>query len=190
MKRWKPALIGTTLLTAAAYCLAQAAPAGYSPVKDMPADWFFYGNAEEAAPQAALIGKPAPRIETSRWFQGEVKPDAMKGKIVVLDLWATWCGPCKAAMPHGEALYEKYKDRGVVYLAVCSDGDQAFVPPFIAEKKLSFPMAWDRGTTTFDAFRGQFYPTYVAIDRKGIVRAIGLTPDGVEKVVEQLLAEK
>ena len=190
MRHFKPALIGTTLLAAAAYCLGQAAPAGYSPVKDMPAEWFFYSSAEEAAPQKDLIGKPAPTLQTSKWFQGEVKAADMAGKIVILDLWATWCGPCKAAMPHGDALAKKYKDQGVVYVAVCSDGDEAFVPKFIAEKNLSLPMAWDAGTATYDAYKGQFYPTYVAIDRKGIVRAIGLSPDGVEKVVEKLLAEK
>lgn len=163
--------------------------ASVSPAPDMPAEWFWHDSEEQAAKHRALIGKPAPKIETSKWFQGEVTPEMMKDKAVLIDLWATWCGPCKVAMPHTDELAKKYADKGLVVAAICSDGDENFVPKFIADKKLALPMAWDKDAATFNAFAGQWYPTYVLIDKKGIVRAIGLTSDGVEKAIEKVLAE-
>ncbi len=160
-----------------------------SPAPDMPAEWFWHDSEDQAAKHRELIGKPAPKIETAKWFQGEVTADAMKDKVVLLDLWATWCGPCKAAMPHTDEMARKYADKGLVVAAICSDGDEAFVPKFIAEKKLTVPMAWDNDAATFKAFKGQWYPTYVLIDKKGIVRAIGLNSESVEKAVEKVLAE-
>ena len=188
----KPAYLAAALLTAAgAFCVAQAQTAtSVSPAPDVPAAWFWHDSAEQAAPHKALIGKPAPQVQTSKWFQNAVTPEQMKGKVVILDLWATWCGPCKVAMPHSDELAQKYKDKDVIVAAICSDGDESFVPKFIAEKKLTLPMAWDKNAATFEAFAGQWYPTYVAIDRKGIVRAIGLSSDHVEDVIQKLLAEK
>lgn len=166
---------------------ARFAAAGVSPAPDMPAEWFWHDDAEQAQKHAALIGKPMPKLQIEKWFQGEVR--STEGKVVLIDLWATWCGPCKANMPHTDELAKKYADKGLVTMAICSSGDEAFVPGFIKEKKLSLPMAWDKDGATFKAFAGMWYPTYAVIDRKGIVRAIGLNPDGVEKAVQMLLAE-
>jgi thiol-disulfide isomerase/thioredoxin len=160
-----------------------------SPAPDMPAEWFWHSDDAQAAKHRELIGKPAPELQTAKWFQGELTQDSMKGKVVLLDLWATWCGPCKVAMPHTDEMAKKYADKGLVVAAICSDGDEAFVPKFIEEKKLSMPMAWDKDGATFKAYAGQWFPTYVLIDKKGTVRAIGLTSDAVEKAVEKLLAE-
>jgi thiol-disulfide isomerase/thioredoxin len=170
--------------------------AGTSPAPDMPGDWFWHDSAEQAKPHAELIGKPAPKIEVSKWFQNEVKvdADALKDKIVILDIWATWCGPCKAAMPETSKLAEKYKDKGVVIVAICSSGDEEQVLPFAKDKGITLPMAWDKMDgdegVTAKAFRSQWFPTYVAIDRKGIVRAIGFTSSSKEDVIKKLLDEK
>lgn len=191
MKKWtKMSLVpGLALVVVACAVGFRSQNAGVSPAPDMPAEWFWHDNEAQAAKHRELIGKPAPEIKVAKWFQGDVQPEDMKGKVVILDLWATWCGPCKAAMPHTDELAKKYADKGVVIATVCSDGDEAFVPKFIAEKKLSLPMAWDADKATYSAFRGQWFPTYVAIDRKGTVRAIGFTSSAVEKVIEKLVAE-
>jgi thiol-disulfide isomerase/thioredoxin len=162
----------------------------FSPAADMPAEWFWHTDAESAAKHAELIGKPAPEIKVAKWFSNEVSLTDTAGKVVVLDLWATWCGPCKKGMPKTNELARKYKDKGVVVAAICSDGDEAFVPKFITDAKLDvLPMAWDDNAATNTAFRGQWFPTYVAIDKKGTVRAIGIASNHVESVIEKLLAE-
>lgn len=162
-----------------------------SPAADMPADWFLHDSDEMAAPQKPLIGKPAPAIKVSKWYQNEVdlSPTATKGKVVILDIWATWCVPCKIDMPKTDELAKKLKDQPVVFATICSDGEDEDVTKFVADKKLSLPMAKDDGTGTYDAFAGQFMPTYVAIDKRGVVRAIGFTHAAMEKIVEKLLAE-
>lgn len=185
IRRWMAGAAVVAVISAAA--LAQRPTV--SPAADMPGEWFLLDSAEMAAPFKALIGQPAPPLKVTKWFQGEVKPEATKGKVVILDIWATWCGPCKVAMPHGDELAKKYGDK-IVYATICADGDESFVPKFIAEKNLSMPMAWDEGGAFSQKFNTQFFPTYVAIDKKGVIRAIGLSPDGVEKAIEKLLAEK
>src|SRR6185503_7909609 len=56
------------------------------------------------------------------WVNGEVKPQDMKGKVVVVDFYATWCGPCMAAIPHNNELLKKYKDKGLLVVGVCTHG--------------------------------------------------------------------
>ncbi|MFT3786988.1 MAG: TlpA disulfide reductase family protein [Tepidisphaeraceae bacterium] len=193
-KRWSSALKSGLLAVAVLAGTTLIARASVSPAPDMPAEWFWHDDAAQAKQHADLIGKPAPKIETSKWFQGEVKADDMKDKVVVIDLWATWCGPCRAAMPHTNEMAAKYKDQGVVVFSICSSGEQKDAEDFIKEAKLTLPMAWDKmngdSGTTFTAFKGQWYPTYVLIDRKGTVRAIGLTSDHVEDALKKILAEK
>jgi thiol-disulfide isomerase/thioredoxin len=190
MHKWlKTTAFASLSAVAVALSVASTPAATVSPAPDMPAEWFLHDDEATAAKHKALIGKPAPAIKVSKWFQGEVKPEEMKGKVVILDIWATWCGPCKTAMPHTDELAKKFADKGVVIATICSDGDQDFIPKFIKEKNLSLPMAWDDGTATHDAFAAQWFPTYVAIDRAGKVRAIGFSHDAMEKVIEKLLAE-
>lgn len=186
MKKRYFAIAGLGILTATTLLFAKMS---VSPAPDMPADWFWHDTEEQAAKHRELIGKPAPELQTAKWFQGEMTNDSMKGKVVLLDLWATWCGPCKAAMPHTDELAKKYADKGLVVAAICSSGEEEFVPAFIKEKGLTLPMAWDKDASTFKAFAGQWYPTYVLIDKTGTVRAIGLNSDSVEKAIEKLIAE-
>lgn len=162
-----------------------------SPSPDMPANWFFVNGLYVTPEQRALIGKPAPPLNVAKWYQGELKQEDLKGKVVLLDLWATWCAPCKAAMPHTDALNTKLKDQGFVAISICSDGEESEVAPFIAEKGLKLPMAWDKDAATYKSLGGQdTFPTYAVIDRKGVLRAVGLSTEGVDKAVEKLLAEK
>lgn len=70
---------------------------------------------------------------------------ALKGKVVIVNFWATWCPPCRKEMPDLNALYEKYKDRGLVILAI-SDEEESKVKPFIDEHKYRYPILLDHGS--------------------------------------------
>jgi thiol-disulfide isomerase/thioredoxin len=154
-----------------------------------PADWFF-GEGEQRAKHDAMIGKPAPTLDLSGWMNGQLDAEAMKGKIVVVDFWATWCGPCIRAIPHNNEMAEKYKDKGVVILGICgSPKGQEKMEQVAKDKGITYPIAKDHNNVSAPAWNVMWWPTYAVVDRKGIVRAVGLKPDYVDEVVEKLLAE-
>ena len=157
---------------------------------DFPDDWFFPVEPAQRAALDKLVGKPAPPIELTEWKNGEVTAEDMKGKIVVVDIWATWCGPCIAAIPHNNEMMEKFADKGVLIVGVCSHNrGQEKLAQVVEQKGIKYPVGKDSTLAVQKAFGVMFYPTYAVVDRAGIVRAIGLTPDGAEKVVEKLLTE-
>src|SRR5207248_541462 len=87
-------------------------------------------------------------------------------------------------------LLKKYKDKGLVIVAVCTNGrGQEKMEQTVKDKKIEYPTARDPKLKSEKAWAVQYYPTYAIVDRKGIVRVIGLQPDNVEKVVKKLLEE-
>ena len=157
---------------------------------EVPDNWTWDDDAAARSQHAALEGKPAPGLYVQGWVNGEVKPQDMKGKVVVLDFYATWCGPCMAAIPHNNELLKKYKDKGLVIVGVCtSSRGQEGMPDTVKSKGIEYPTARDPQLKSEKAWRVQYYPTYALVDRKGIVRVVGLQPEHVEEVVKKLLAE-
>jgi peroxiredoxin len=94
------------------------------------------------------------------------------------------------AIPHNNELLKKYKDQGLVILGVCtsSDGQESFEAN-AQEHGIQYPAARDPELKSEKAWAVHYYPTYVIIDRKGIIRSAGLQPGYVEEVVKKLLAE-
>ena len=157
---------------------------------EFPDSWTFDKDAQRRDAHAALEGKPMPKLDLAGWVNGEVKPQDMKGKVVVVDFYATWCGPCMAAIPHNNELLKQYKDKGVVLVGVCtSSRGQEKMEQTVTAKGIAYPTARDPKLESQKAWGVHYYPTYAAVDRKGIVRVIGLRPDRVEEVVKKLLAE-
>lgn len=90
----------------------------------------------------------------------------LDGKVVLVNFWATWCPPCRKEMPDLEALYEKYKDRGFVILAI-SDEESAKVSPFIAERKITYPVLLDPGGRMNELFVIEGIPKTFVFSRAG-----------------------
>lgn len=175
-----------------AVCL-QGAPASLAqgPAQPFPDEWFFDG-AQRPAVLKALEGKPALPLATDTWIGSEISISEQRGKVIVIDFWATWCGPCMAAIPENIEMVKNYQDKGLVFVGL-HDANAGWdgAAGVVKDKSINYPVAKDAaGGTSAVAYKVQFWPTYIAIDRKGIVRAAGLFPNRVEDVVKILLAEE
>ncbi len=147
-----------------------------------------------------LIGRPAPELNIGPWHEqkdtsgnvldaGKTLED-MKGSIVVIDFWGTWCPPCRRAIPHTAEVAREFADQGVEFIGVSNTRGSEKMGTLADELGMSFPTAADLDDKTAKAFRVQWWPFYVLIDREGIVRAAGLRPDKIDEAVELMLTEQ
>ena len=98
----------------------------------------------------------------------------LRGKIVVINLWATWCTPCRAEMPALENAYEQYEDSGVVILGlnVTNQDSEKDIPPFVKEFGLTFPILLDRDGSVSALYQLRGLPTTYFVNREGIIRTV------------------
>jgi peroxiredoxin len=90
----------------------------------------------------------------------------LKGKVVLVNFWATWCPPCRKEMPDLQALYDKYQEQGFVVLSI-SDEEPAKVQPFITERKITYPVLLDPGRKVNEEFQVEGIPKSFVYDREG-----------------------
>jgi peroxiredoxin len=107
------------------------------------------------------------------WSLGE-----LHGTNVLIDFWASWCGPCRVSMPHLQKLYEELQHSNFVVLAVSLDQTSEDIQKFANEKRLTFPVLWDKDHRVADLYGVNSIPTTVLVDKGGIVRHVeeGLNP--------------
>jgi cytochrome c biogenesis protein CcmG, thiol:disulfide interchange protein DsbE len=159
-----------------------------------------YMTLRDAPPQADLTVVPvqttfpSPEL-TLTDLQGATRSLAdYEGQVVLVNLWATWCPPCKAEMPTLQAYHDKYADRGFTVIAI-NDGDPApDVVQFSKDYQLTFPVWLDPTyIATEDAFKTMNLPSSFVIDRSGTVRLywVGeIKTSALEKYVTPIIKEK
>ena len=113
-------------------------------------------------------GENAPNFTLKNLDGKEINLNQFRGKHVLINFWATWCGPCKIEMPSLEALYERFKDRNFVLLAISNDMFGAnIVKPFVKAHNINFPVLLDQRLKVSNAFGVVSLPTTFMIDPQG-----------------------
>lgn len=135
------------------------------------------------------VGEPAPTFRLPAQDGRVVDLAELKGEPVILNFWATWCGPCRVEMPELQAAYEQYQDEGLhlIGVEVASSGSAEESAAFLDEVGVTFPTYRDTDNAMEDAYlKRPALPTTVFIDREGIVRYVQLGPVTNELIQEQL----
>ncbi len=160
-----------------------ARPAGAAPSP-------FLENSDDRFAITDMHGKPAPAWTLRDWKNSTPLNLAdLKGKIVVIDFWATWCPACLGKIPHNNHLRKKYEAQGVVFIGVCSPDGAARLGQVVKERGIEYPVAVDQSETTFKRYRANSFPDHYIIDRAGNLRWGDIVGEHIEKAVKILLAE-
>lgn len=118
------------------------------------------------------IGAPAPAFATISLDGDSVSLAAQRGNVVLLNIWATWCHPCRAEIPELRAVHARYRDKGLALIGVSvdTDGTDDTIRAFMKDFQMTFPIWRDPDERTSTLFRTVGVPATFLIDRQGILR--------------------
>ncbi|MFM7202691.1 MAG: redoxin domain-containing protein [Myxococcota bacterium] len=140
-----------------------------------------------------LIGAPAPELQVLSWEQGEATSMAdLKGKVVLVNFWQTWCPHCRKELPHLSELYNQYKDQGLVVLGVTRDDKQqdlSGLQSFLKDNPVTFPIVRVQQQTARD-YVVSGIPAAALVDRNGVVQWRAHPGSLTNAQIETLLAQK
>lgn len=145
------------------------------------------------AGEKLAIGKPilpfeAPGLDGKKW-----SPKSFEGKVLLIDFWATWCGPCRKEMPHVKKTYEEFHSKGFEILAVSLDESEEKLRNYVKDEKLPWAQCFD-GKGWENEVAGIYgiksIPATFLVDRMGKIRYKNLRGDELKKRVAELIAEE
>jgi thiol-disulfide isomerase/thioredoxin len=122
-----------------------------------------------SAADAAKPGQPMPKL--TQLLPAATLPST-SGKVVLVDFWASWCGPCKESFPALNRLQAKYAAKGLVVIGIGVDDDAAKYQSFAAKMKATFSLAHDSGHQAAGFFNPPSMPSSYLVDRKGVIRYV------------------
>jgi|APCry1669189665_1035243.scaffolds.fasta_scaffold00727_6 peroxiredoxin len=129
-------------------------------------------SALSAAHASVSVGQTAPEFPIHLMGGGELTLSQLRGQVVLLNFWATWCGPCRHELPALDSLYARRHSEGLALLGIDVDSYPEDAKPFLQEHPVTFPIALDPDGRAGARFTIDGMPMSVLIDRRGAVRWI------------------
>jgi peroxiredoxin len=143
-------------------------------------------NALEQDVTMSLIGRPAPDFSLPGLDGKNVQLSTLKGNVVLLDFWATWCGPCRLTLPHVQKLAEddSLAKKGLRVFGVDNAESKELIQSYLADNQFSFPVLMDASGMMWEKYKLGGMPTAVVIGKDGIVKNawIGFTDDNNDEI--------
>ena len=139
----------------------------------MALGFFFCCGCQEKTPDTIGlgVGQIAPDLQGTDTTGQSIKLSDYRGKVVMVDFWATWCAPCKEMIPHEKELAKRLEGQPFMLLGVSADNEQDQLKSFINQKSISWPNIFDGPSGPLAAaWRIDGYPTVFIVDAKGIIR--------------------
>ena len=163
---------------------------------NLPADTFTFvpppGSTEQTAGRVdareALVGRPAPDFKLRDLNGEDVQLASLKGKVVLLDFWATWCGPCRMTMPKLNHLFKQFQKKEVIILGIDEGEDPQIVRSFIRDNRYEYPiLVTSRGEPMIESYLAHALPTMVVIDKNGVIADYTVGAGSSEEVLKEKL---
>ena len=136
-----------------------------------------------------MEGQPAPLFTCPTPDGEEIGPETFKGKILLMDFWASWCGPCRGEVPNQKETYAKYKDKGVEFLSVSVDKSEEAWRKAMEEEQMEWPQALapKAGAEVMDLYQFSGIPFILLLDQEGKIVAKHLRGEAIGKTIGDLL---
>lgn len=140
-------------------------------------------------PLEKFIGKPALDFKVADLDGEALSLEKYRGKIILLDFWATWCPPCIKEMPHLKQTYTKFKNKGFIIIGISADRGLEPLKTYISKENITWPQHFDNGGSIAKMYGITHIPTTFLIDGKGIIQAVNLKGNALEAAVAQYVIE-